>query len=118
LLTRGGRSGGWTRLASPQAIHELHDVNDLLVEGRVGAASSFLAADLVDRLLIYRAPILIGEGKSSVAISACPTWLAAHGRWRLADGHDIGWTASKSTSATARCHPGLEPPCPPHKGEG
>jgi diaminohydroxyphosphoribosylaminopyrimidine deaminase/5-amino-6-(5-phosphoribosylamino)uracil reductase len=90
LLTRGAGVEGWTRLASPQAIHELHDVNDLLVEGGSGAASSFLAADLVDRLLIYRAPILIGEGKSSVGYIGLSDLAAAHGRWRLADGHDLG----------------------------
>jgi diaminohydroxyphosphoribosylaminopyrimidine deaminase/5-amino-6-(5-phosphoribosylamino)uracil reductase len=90
LLTRGEGVEGWTRLASPQAVQDLHDVNDLLVEGGSGAASSFLQADLVDRLLIYRAPILIGEGKSSVGYIGLSDLAAAHGRWRLADGRSLG----------------------------
>jgi diaminohydroxyphosphoribosylaminopyrimidine deaminase/5-amino-6-(5-phosphoribosylamino)uracil reductase len=90
LLTRGAGVEGWTRLASPQAIHELHDVNDLLVEGGSARLLPFLAADLVDRLLIYRAPILIGEGKSSVGYIGLSDLAAAHGRWRLADGPRLG----------------------------
>ena len=42
-----------------------HDVNDLLVEGGSATATAFLSEDLVDRILIYRAPIIVGEGKSS-----------------------------------------------------
>ncbi|HEX2623844.1 MAG TPA: bifunctional diaminohydroxyphosphoribosylaminopyrimidine deaminase/5-amino-6-(5-phosphoribosylamino)uracil reductase RibD, partial [Sphingomicrobium sp.] len=63
LLTRGEAVEGWETLSSPQDIHGLHDVNDLLVEGGSATATAFLSADLVDRILIYRAPILVGEGK-------------------------------------------------------
>ena len=66
LLTTGAPVDGWTRLGSPQAIRTLTDVNDLLVEGGAETASSFLHGDLVDRLLVYRAPILIGEGKAAL----------------------------------------------------
>jgi len=90
LLTRGPAVAGWTCLASPAAIHDLHDVNDLLVEGGSGAASAFLQADLVDRLLVYRAPILIGEGKSSVGYIGLSDLAAAHGRWRLAEARGLG----------------------------
>ena len=68
LLTRGEAVDGWEILASPQDVYRLHDVNDLLVEGGSATATAFLAADLVDRILIYRAPILVGEGKSSVRL--------------------------------------------------
>jgi diaminohydroxyphosphoribosylaminopyrimidine deaminase/5-amino-6-(5-phosphoribosylamino)uracil reductase len=90
LLTRGAAVEGWTCLASPQGVHDLHDVNDLLVEGGSGAASAFLQADLVDRLLVYRAPILIGEGKSSVGYIGLSGLADAHGRWRLADSRSLG----------------------------
>ena len=60
LLTRGAEVDGWEILQSPQDVHRLHDVNDLLVEGGSATATAFLAADLVDRILIYRAPILVG----------------------------------------------------------
>ena len=81
---------GWTRLSSPQAIRTLADVNDLLVEGGAETASAFLAGDLVDRLLIYRAPILIGDGKPGLAPAALGALAEAHGRWRLADTRQLG----------------------------
>ena len=68
LLTRGEAVDGWETLHSPQDVHRLHDVNDLLVEGGSATATAFLAEDLVDRILIYRAPIIVGEGKSSVRL--------------------------------------------------
>ena len=68
LLTRGEAVDGWEILQSPQDVYRLHDVNDLLVEGGSATATAFLAADLVDRILIYRAPIIVGEGKSIVRL--------------------------------------------------
>jgi diaminohydroxyphosphoribosylaminopyrimidine deaminase/5-amino-6-(5-phosphoribosylamino)uracil reductase len=90
LLTRGEPVEGWTRLSSPEDVFGLADVNDLLVEGGSATASAFLAADLVDRLLIYRAPILIGEGKCSVGYIGLASLADAHGRWRLADERRLG----------------------------
>lgn len=37
-------------------------INSVLVEGGAGLAASFLAAGLVDRLVIFRAPLVLGEG--------------------------------------------------------
>ena len=54
------------RSTQPAAIASLDAVDHLFVEGGAGAASAFLAADLVDRLLLYRAPILIGEGRPAI----------------------------------------------------
>ena len=54
-----------------------------MVEGGAVTASSFLAADLVDRLMIYRAPILIGEGKPALTDIGLRSLAQAHGRWRL-----------------------------------
>ena len=90
LLTRGLAVEGWEILSSPHDVHRLHDVNDLLVEGGSGAATAFLAADLVDRILIYRAPILIGEGKNSVGTIGLHAIADAHGRWRNEDGRALG----------------------------
>lgn len=90
LLTRGNAPDGWERIAAPQEIFGLHGVNDLLIEGGSGAASAFLAADLVDRLLIYRAPILIGEGKSSIGYIGLSDLAAAHGRWGLVGSEPLG----------------------------
>ena len=90
LLTTGPPVEGWTRLSSPQAIRTLADVNDLLVEGGAETASSFLAGDLVDRLLIYRAPILIGEGKPGLGPAGLGALSEAHGRWRRAETRQLG----------------------------
>ncbi|HET9427609.1 MAG TPA: bifunctional diaminohydroxyphosphoribosylaminopyrimidine deaminase/5-amino-6-(5-phosphoribosylamino)uracil reductase RibD [Allosphingosinicella sp.] len=90
LLTRGDPVEGWTRLGSPEAIHELTDVNDLLVEGGSATATAFLAADLVDRMLVYRAPILIGEGKSSVGYVGLEGIADAHNRWQLTETRLLG----------------------------
>jgi diaminohydroxyphosphoribosylaminopyrimidine deaminase/5-amino-6-(5-phosphoribosylamino)uracil reductase len=90
LLTRGEGVEGWIRLGAPEEVYALHDVNDLLVEGGSATASAFLAADLVDRMLIYRAPILIGEGKSSVGYIGLTDLADAHRRWKLADTRMLG----------------------------
>lgn len=90
LLTRGNGVEGWERLGSPEEVFRLSGVNDLLVEGGSGAASAFLQADLVDRLLLYRAPILIGEGKSSIGYIGLTSIAEAHRRWRLADSRMLG----------------------------
>jgi diaminohydroxyphosphoribosylaminopyrimidine deaminase/5-amino-6-(5-phosphoribosylamino)uracil reductase len=90
LLTRGETPDGWTGLSAPEEITRLHDVNDLLVEGGAATASAFLAADLVDRLLLYRAPILIGEGRPAVEGIGLARLADAHGRWRLAETRALG----------------------------
>jgi len=90
LLTRGDAVDDWEILSSPQDVYRLHDVNDLLVEGGSGAATAFLSADLVDRILIYRAPILVGSGKSSFGFIGLDSIADAHGRWRAADGTQLG----------------------------
>ena len=90
LLTRGEAVDGWEVLDSPQDVHRLHDVNDLLVEGGSATATAFLAAGLVDRLLIYRAPIIVGEGKSSFGYVGLDAIADAHGRWRLVDEQGLG----------------------------
>jgi diaminohydroxyphosphoribosylaminopyrimidine deaminase/5-amino-6-(5-phosphoribosylamino)uracil reductase len=90
LLTRGEAVEGWEILASPQDVFRLHDVNDLLVEGGSATATAFLTADLVDRILIYRAPILVGEGKNSVGYIGLDAIADAHGRWVPGDGRHLG----------------------------
>jgi diaminohydroxyphosphoribosylaminopyrimidine deaminase/5-amino-6-(5-phosphoribosylamino)uracil reductase len=90
LLTRGEAVDGWKTLQSPQDVYGLHDVNDLLVEGGSATATAFMAEDLVDRILIYRAPILVGEGKSSFGYLGLDAIADAHGRWQLVDEQRLG----------------------------
>ncbi|MFN3591305.1 MAG: bifunctional diaminohydroxyphosphoribosylaminopyrimidine deaminase/5-amino-6-(5-phosphoribosylamino)uracil reductase RibD, partial [Thermaurantiacus sp.] len=56
----------------------------ILVEGGPTLAAALLAEDVVDRLLLYRAPILIGPGAGLEGF-APESLAAAHGRWRLLD---------------------------------
>ena len=77
-------------MRAPEDIFRLHDVNDLLVEGGSATATAFLAADLVDRILIYRAPIVIGEGKSSFGYVGLDAIADSHGRWALVDERRLG----------------------------
>jgi len=90
LLTRGEAVEGWETLSSPEGVFALHDVNDLLVEGGSATATAFLSADLVDRILIYRAPILVGEGKSSLGYIGLDGIADAHGRWAHVCGESLG----------------------------
>ena len=90
LLTRGDAVEGWETLSSPEDVFRLHDVNDLLVEGGSATATAFLSADLVDRILIYRAPILVGEGKSSLGYIGLDGIADAHGRWEHVGGQSLG----------------------------
>jgi len=80
---------GWTRIATPEAIADLDGVDHLLVEGGAQTAAAFIRADLVDRLLLYRAPILLG-GKPGLADLGLATLDPAHGRWRLHDARMLG----------------------------
>ena len=90
LLTRGDAVDGWETLRNPADVRRLHDVNDLLVEGGSATATAFLTEDLVDRILIYRAPIIVGEGKSSFGYVGLDAVADAHGRWKLVDEQRLG----------------------------
>jgi diaminohydroxyphosphoribosylaminopyrimidine deaminase/5-amino-6-(5-phosphoribosylamino)uracil reductase len=90
LLTRGEAVDGWEMLRNPRDVCRLHDVNDLLVEGGSATATAFLSEDLVDRIIIYRAPIIVGEGKSSFGYVGLDAIADAHGRWRFVDEQRLG----------------------------
>ena len=84
VLTGGETLDGWEKL-DLAALQGLGGVQYLLVEGGAQAAAAFLAADLVDRLLLYRAPVLIGGGLPALADMGLRALAQAHGRWRMAD---------------------------------
>jgi diaminohydroxyphosphoribosylaminopyrimidine deaminase/5-amino-6-(5-phosphoribosylamino)uracil reductase len=90
LLTRGEAVDGWEILHNPQDVYRLHGVNDLLVEGGSSTATAFLSEDLVDRILIYRAPIIVGEGKSSFGYVGLDAIADAHDRWRFVEEQRLG----------------------------
>ena len=80
---------GWHGIATPHDIARLPDVDHLLVEGGPLTAAAFLAADLVDRLTLYRAPIVIGGGLTLPGIGL-DDLADAHGRWRMTDARSLG----------------------------
>ncbi|HWU71894.1 MAG TPA: dihydrofolate reductase family protein, partial [Sphingomonas sp.] len=91
LMTRHrGDHEHWEWVDSPAAIAALDRIDHVLVEGGAGAASAFLADDLVDRLLLYRAPILIGGGRPALGDIGLAHLAEAHGRWRLHDARMLG----------------------------
>jgi diaminohydroxyphosphoribosylaminopyrimidine deaminase / 5-amino-6-(5-phosphoribosylamino)uracil reductase len=89
MLGSGDAPNGWTVIRSPEEIGNL-DCNNLLVEGGAITASAFLRAGLVDRLLLYRAPILIGAGTACLGDIGLTTLDDAHGCWLLSDTRRLG----------------------------
>lgn len=90
LLSRNPAPEGWTRIAAPQDIVTLHHVDHLMVEGGAQTAAAFLHAGLVDRLLLYRAPIIIGAGLAGIGDIGLSDLAQAHGRWRMTDERRLG----------------------------
>lgn len=91
LLSRmGDAPSGWTGIAAPEDIAALPGVDWLMVEGGAEVAAAFLARDMVDRLLLYRAPVLIGHGMAALGDIGLSELAHAHGRWRLDDTRLLG----------------------------
>ncbi len=97
----GERDALW--ITTPNNIATL-PADHLLIEGGAATAAAFLHADLVDRLLLYRAPILIGGGKHAIGAIGLADLGTAHGRWRLHDARQLG---------TDRCEVYERSPCSP-----
>jgi diaminohydroxyphosphoribosylaminopyrimidine deaminase/5-amino-6-(5-phosphoribosylamino)uracil reductase len=75
-----------------EALHKLkaRGVLSLMVEGGAGLAASFLAGDHVDRLVIFRAPIILGEGALG-AFSGIASQEVEHApRFTLLETHALG----------------------------
>lgn len=90
VLGHGTTPEGWLGIANPYDIGTLEACDYLFVEGGAGAAAAFLRAGLVDRLLIYRAPILIGTGRPAIGDIGLGNLADAHGRWQQIDTRMLG----------------------------
>lgn len=64
-------------------------INELHVEAGPTLSGAFLDAGLVDELLIYQAPLLIGEGRPLAALAALGE-LSEAPRWRLVEATPVG----------------------------
>lgn len=89
LLTHGSAPTGWQALPSPEAIGGMAGVQYLMVEGGAGAARAFLAAGLVDRLLLYRSSREVG-GSGSALPELTGAELSRNPAWHLADTRQLG----------------------------
>ena len=90
LLSRKKAPKGWGCIAQPEDIADLDRVDHLMVEGGAETAAAFLRADLIDRLLLYRAPIIVGQGLAAIGDIGLSELGDAHGRWRLTDERRLG----------------------------
>jgi len=104
VLSRAMAPEGWRAIPSPNAISSMEGVQYLFVEGGAGAAAAFLAADLVDEILLYRAPIVIGGGLPGIADIGLTSLSEAHGRWRRDAIRRLGSDSLEVYSRT-RCSP-------------
>lgn len=64
-------------------------VNELHVEAGPTLSGAFLNAGLVDELLVYQAPLLVGEGRPLAALDPLGS-LDATRRWRLVEATPVG----------------------------
>lgn len=90
LVLSGSELPDAESVASPEEAVTMDGVNDLFVEGGARTAAAFLAADLVDTLMLHRAPILIGGGRAALADIGLGSLADAHGRWALTDARQLG----------------------------
>lgn len=90
VLTSGKAPSGWQRLTAPDDIRRMADIQYLYVEGGARTAASFLASDLIDRITIYRAPIIIGNGLRSIDDIGLGALADAHDRWQMTDRRQLG----------------------------
>ena len=89
LLTGGTAPEGWRKLAAPEAIGAMGQSQYLMVEGGAQAARAFLAAGLVDRMLLYRAPRAVG-GNGPVLPELGEEALTTDPVWTLTDRRPLG----------------------------
>ncbi|MGB3472681.1 MAG: bifunctional diaminohydroxyphosphoribosylaminopyrimidine deaminase/5-amino-6-(5-phosphoribosylamino)uracil reductase RibD [Erythrobacter sp.] len=90
VLTRGVQPEGVRVINTPEHISRLEGVTSIYIEGGAATAASFLAADLVDELHLYRAPIVIGVGLRSIGALGLDNLADAHGRWSASEYRQLG----------------------------
>jgi diaminohydroxyphosphoribosylaminopyrimidine deaminase/5-amino-6-(5-phosphoribosylamino)uracil reductase len=89
VLTSGA-AGDARTISAPGESKRMDGVQYLYVEGGAQTAAGFLAEDLVDRIEIYRAPIVIGDGLRALGPVRLTDLTSPHGRWTLAEQAQLG----------------------------
>jgi diaminohydroxyphosphoribosylaminopyrimidine deaminase / 5-amino-6-(5-phosphoribosylamino)uracil reductase len=72
-----------------EALRE-RGIRSLLVEGGATLAAAFLQEALVDRLVIFRAPLVLGGAALNAFGSVPPTRVADAARWRIVHAQRLG----------------------------
>jgi diaminohydroxyphosphoribosylaminopyrimidine deaminase/5-amino-6-(5-phosphoribosylamino)uracil reductase len=85
-----GASGGGVDLEAALAALADRQVNELLVECGAGLAGALLAAGLVDELLLYLAPTLLGRGSRPLADLEAPATMAGRLQFSIVERQDVG----------------------------
>ena len=86
LLTHGAAPEGWCAIPSPGDIGG-SDAQWLMLEGGAETARAFLSAGLVDRLMLYRAPLTLGGSGPALPELAAD---AVGADWQLSDRRPLG----------------------------
>lgn len=89
LLTKGQAPQGWHGLPAPQDIALLAPAQYLMVEGGAETARAFLAGGLVDRMMLYRAPQVVGGDGAALPELAAEA-LAGSTQWACIDSRPLG----------------------------
>lgn len=89
LLTHGQAPDGWRALPLVRDIEMIAPAQYLMVEGGGETARAFLAAGLVDRMMLYRAPLEVG-GSGTALPELTEAALAGDPAWRLVDTRALG----------------------------
>ncbi len=101
MLTSGEAPDGWLALGSPAAVHNLGETQWLMVEGGATTARAFLAADLVDTMMLYRSPDSVsGDGASLPELAQD----RIGPEWRRVASHPLG-SDRLDVYDRARCSP-------------
>jgi diaminohydroxyphosphoribosylaminopyrimidine deaminase/5-amino-6-(5-phosphoribosylamino)uracil reductase len=81
---------GRVDLAAALALLAGREVNELLAECGAGLAGAFLAAGLVDELLLYVAPTLLGRSAKRLADLESPVTMAERLQFSIVGRQDVG----------------------------
>ncbi|HEY8878011.1 MAG TPA: bifunctional diaminohydroxyphosphoribosylaminopyrimidine deaminase/5-amino-6-(5-phosphoribosylamino)uracil reductase RibD [Roseateles sp.] len=81
--------GGRAELATLMTELGAQGINELHVEAGPTLSGAFLDAGLVDELLVYQAPLLIGEGRPLAGLAPLAD-LGAAQRWRFIEATQLG----------------------------
>jgi diaminohydroxyphosphoribosylaminopyrimidine deaminase/5-amino-6-(5-phosphoribosylamino)uracil reductase len=89
VQVRAGGGGHLDLAALLQLLQDEHDVVSVLLEGGPTLAGAFVEQGLVDRVVGYVAPALLGDGPHALGPAGAGTITAAH-RLRLDDVTRVG----------------------------